>query len=351
MIALQFRFLSIFRLCKTSKKFLEICNSGKLWESKLQRDFGPILGLTSDTVRNIKELLQFAARYNLPIPGAEIYGNIISLTDSAFKTRDQKIINYFVNKFPITMQNKLAELAGKYNNKFIINRLLTNPTLSSAVLIGEAEGGHLDVVKQMMNSGSNLNELLQAAAKGGQLDVINFLMSRLNQNDLLASINSVTIIAAKYGHVNVVHEMVQRGADFSTIRIAIDLAAEAGYLDVIIELTSNVPYYLDETYYLNEALIIAAENGHLEVVQGLIDNGATNLNAALIIAVRNGQMKIVNELIRRGATNTREAIEEAASERQWEIVLYLLRQGVRNFDTKYVRQVADHFGGQIGQDS
>ena len=74
----------------------------------------------------------------------------------------------------------------------------------------------------------------------------------------------------------------------------------------------------------NGAMCYAAEGGHLDIVQYLIDEkGANHFNIAIHYAAGGGNLDIVKYLIEKGATDFDWAIERAARWEHPEIVQYL----------------------------
>ena len=89
------------------------------------------------------------------------------------------------------------------------------------------------------------------------------------------------------------------------------------------------------TYYNDTALIYASENGHIEIVEVLLDNGAdvnayNNYgNTALMMASENGHIEIVEMLLKKGAdldakNNDGETALKTASEKGHEEVVEML---------------------------
>jgi len=123
---------------------------------------------------------------------------------------------------------------------------------------------------------------------------------------------TLLMIAIEYGHLEIVRELLDRGADVNAVRTntgatPLFFASLYGHLDIVREL-------LDRGADVNAArtngftsLIIASEYDHPEIVRELLDRGA-NVNAAmtdgltsLMWASAMGHLEIVRELCVHGA--------------------------------------------------
>jgi len=126
--------------------------------------------------------------------------------------------------------------------------------------------------------------------------------------------------AAENNFIKIVHMLIQVGADVKhQYSYALEDAAEKGYIDVVRALLPvqgtdkrdySMSYYMDINPFnalRDKALIKAAKNGHVDVVEELIQAGA-NVNfmnnwgkRALVIAAKNGHANVVKKLIQAGA--------------------------------------------------
>lgn len=111
------------------------------------------------------------------------------------------------------------------------------------------------------------------ASKGGYLKAIDELISdkrtNLNQTDKYG--NTAVIVASRNGRLETVKHLIEKGAD------------------------PNLKVTNDDT-----ALTLAITNRHPEIVKYLLEkiNNPKQKNAALIIAAKEGQVEIVNELLK-----------------------------------------------------
>jgi ankyrin repeat protein len=149
---------------------------------------------------------------------------------------------------------------------------------------------------------------LAEAAKKGDLRKVKELISSGHDINDAGKRGSPLILAAQGGHMDVLKTLVEAGADPNITSAmgatALNKAAELG----------NIPmlnYLLENGSQVGPlALIMAAREGFLKVVRILVDAGA-DLNAtqhwgqtALMLAAKNGHAAIVKYLLEKGADAT-----------------------------------------------
>ena len=165
-IALNLDYLSLINFCKSQVKYSKICNDNNFWVQKIEHDFGPMeTGTQTSNIQNGKEeYLKAAIQHGvfIPVPGAEKYTNTeidkINLMEAAFQTKDQRLINYFASKMRnnVLLRLGLARLAGKYANIEILNSFLSQADKHlDVILVGAAEGGHRNIVQEMIKRGGS----------------------------------------------------------------------------------------------------------------------------------------------------------------------------------------------------
>ena len=107
------------------------------------------------------------------------------------------------------------------------------------------------------------------------------------------------------GHLEVVKVLTENGRDVTVSdNYAIRMASNNGHLEVVKVLIENGA---DVTAIDNLSIRMASENGHLEVVKVLIENGAdvtANRNHAIIMASKYDHLEVVRLLIENGADVT-----------------------------------------------
>jgi ankyrin repeat protein len=120
-----------------------------------------------------------------------------------------------------------------------------------------ARGGHMEIVKLMIEKGStSFNSAMVNAALGGHMEIVKFLIEK-GATDF----NRAMANAAYRGHIEIVKFLIEKGA-------------------------TN----------FNIAMTTAAEEGYMKIVKLLIEKGADNFNNAIESAARGGHMEIVNYL-------------------------------------------------------
>ncbi len=79
-------------------------------------------------------------------------------------------------------------------------------------------------------------------------------------------------------------------------------------------------------------MINASRYGHMEIVELMLDKGADNYDEAMANAASGGHMEIVELMLRLGATDYNWAMTAAASGGHMEIVQLMLQKGATNYD-------------------
>lgn len=183
----------------------------------------------------------------------------------------------------------------------------------STVLMNASWLGYLNIVKHLVKSGAELNSkddlgvtALMYASQNGNVDIANYLI------DQDADISSMTIVEwAGLGFLKEVKDSIKRGNDVNMGSpfygvTALMTASDNGHIDVVkylIENGSDVNKVMD---YAETALMYASTSGELEVVKYLSENGA-DINArtdffesALIKAIMYGHLDVVKYLSESG---------------------------------------------------
>lgn len=194
-------------------------------------------------------------------------------------------------------------------------RIDTKDKCQRTPLLHAARQGHTAVVDLLLGakSDSNIHDQnaitpLSFAASNGHEEVFKTILKsgKIDDADLISNCeNSPLYLAAKNGHISIIHELAKVRAltenDRSTI---IEMAARHGHVVVIKELLeTNINVY---TKYEHEdtMLHLAAESGHRDMVKVLltdtmIDPDLKNEHgtAPLHAAIRNGHVAIVHDLL------------------------------------------------------
>ncbi|KAK7066471.1 hypothetical protein SK128_007029 [Halocaridina rubra] len=119
------------------------------------------------------------------------------------------------------------------------------------------------------------------------------------------------ILAAANGHVELVRELLEQGAEPNATRHtgtgALFFAAQGGFLDIVNLLLDHGGKINQASKDGGTALIVAAQCGHWDVVQELLRRGADPHSAmkdratAVFVAAQNGHTSVVRTLLAAGA--------------------------------------------------
>ncbi|KAH9101094.1 hypothetical protein Ae201684P_007282 [Aphanomyces euteiches] len=250
------------------------------------------------------------------------------------------------------------------------------------------KNGHLDVVKYLLDKGAAVDikestgwTPLQMASASGRLDVVKYL---LDKGAALDTKNPACPfhMACESGHLDVVKCLLDKGTAIDEAshhgQTPLYLASKYGYLDVVKYLVEKGAAVDTKDIDGWTPLHMACENGHFDIVKYLFDNGAAldtkshhsqtplhkasasvALNAEsqqgrtpLHLASENGCVDIVKYLLEQGATiNSRDnngwtSLHCAFNSRNEKVVLMLLDAGFDvNLKTKDAKSVRDLCSG------
>ncbi len=212
-----------------------------------------------------------------------------------------------------------------------------------------ASDGHEDVVKTLLDAGADPNSKdkagrtpLHLAADEGHYGVVAMLLDNGVEPDQLDNHDRTPLmVAAGERHDRVVDLLLKRGADPDRTdkdgRNAASYAANEGDAQSLRRLMKDAnPAGMDKT----SILIEAADEGHLEIVEDMVNSGA-DVNRAngegitpLMAAADEGHLNVATYLVEQGAdvdqrqsANGPTALIYAADEGHEEIVSYLIAQG------------------------
>ncbi|XP_071954118.1 ankyrin repeat domain-containing protein 17-like [Antedon mediterranea] len=233
-------------------------------------------------------------------------------------------------------------------------------------LMEAASGGHVDVVRLLIEYGAHVNSKSQTgntalmyACSGGHEDVVQVLLEHgANIEDHNENGHTPLMEAASCGHVEVARLLLMRGAGINTHsnefkESALTLACYKGHLEMVKFLLEAGADHEHKTDEMHTALMEASMDGHVEVAQLLLDHGAQvnmpadSFESPLTLAACGGHVDLAALLIDRGA-NIEEVndegytpLMEAAREGHEEMVALLLAQGANiNAQTEETQETA-----------
>ncbi|XP_066946832.1 putative ankyrin repeat protein RF_0381 [Macrobrachium rosenbergii] len=211
-------------------------------------------------------------------------------------------------------------------------------------LVEEAEKGNLKTVKDLLSRGADVGYgggmPLWYATNGGHIDIVKYLLDSGANPDGHESLHfkgSIVALAAGHNRLDILDLLLAAGASVRTEKHGTDIlhrAAENGQLQAIRKLIqAGADVNFDNGY----ALLTAAKNGHLEVVKELVKARAdVNGGGGWIVGAvgRAGQTEVMKVLIEAGAAKEHfdSAMKAAAGNGHLDTVKLLLDNGA---DPKY----------------
>lgn len=207
--------------------------------------------------------------------------------------------------------------------------------------------------------GCNFSPLVWASEQGDP-KLIDQIMINFSPDYGVIHLNAALCGAAEGGHLEIVQDLVRRGA--THLKAALDRAIHSNHLPVIQYLVSEGPADVQAALTLdrpdshnwllsfhhpmgqiniNRALSKAADRGHLETVQYLVNHGATDLNRAAMAAADQGHLELVTWFFDHGATDYERSLQAAARSGHLEIVKYLVEQGAPDFE-RAIQNASDY---------
>ena len=193
-----------------------------------------------------------------------------------------------------------------------------------------AEYGRKDIVELLIKLGADPtardNGAIHIAIQNGHSDLAEFLIETTKANDYMT-----LLLAAKYGELKIVQMMIKAGADrnipYQVHKTPLHLAIKYDKADIVRELLTRGNCLND-----NELLYLAARKGRIKVVKLLLERFLkTNIiNEALCIAAENNHIEVVTELLKQNDVkpniDNNFPIRTAAREGNTKIVKLLLME-------------------------
>jgi ankyrin repeat protein len=243
---------------------------------------------------------------------------------------------------------KQLDLLQDFGRKFIPN----NPNTHLTPLIFAAQMGRPDMIDRLLdgNKPKNLaglhdqenNLALAVASKYGHLEVVEQLLKKGTDPNTSVEGTYPLSVASKNGFANIVRALGEAGADTNVRDIKemtpLTYAATAGHVDIVELLVQFGAKKSHRGKKRRTPLHLAALNGHLEIVKYLLKKGVRrNLadeagSTPLHLASENGHLQAVEALVFSGAhleiedENHFTPLASAVAVGEIEIVRFLLNQ-------------------------
>ena len=264
---------------------------------------------------------------------------------------------------PCLRRGRAVLYAARYGHVEVINMLLQNGTISvearGRAVMSAAQNGHAEIIERLLRNGAQISDeargiAVDSAASEGRLEVIAWLIQ------LWPGYRGQAVCgAAEKGHIDIIERLLEGGARISEVygEIAVRSAAENGHVEVIerllrygaeintydrcravrcvaqngrLEVVRLIQLWPE---YRDIALDSAASEGHIDIIERLLEGGAqigvlSEVSAVSSAAV-NGRLEVVERLLEYWPEHRGVAVDGAASEGHIEVVERLLEGGAQ----------------------
>jgi ankyrin repeat protein len=240
-----------------------------------------------------------------------------------------------------SVQGWAVEVAG--DDGEMVKVILEHTSDLCGALLLAVKSGDVDIVrtvlgrdpeKEVFDTGDSLHTPLREAVKEGYLDIVKLLLNEGTNINFPAPYDAgrrtLLQTAAAHGHVEIVKYLLDKGANVNGLaerdggRTALQAASELGHVEIINLLLKNGANVNSPAAYTNgwTALQAAVEREHLDAIKILLDSGA-NVNGsagaeggktALQAAARCGNLEIVKILLASGADVDADGAQEGGGE-------------------------------------
>jgi len=180
--------------------------------------------------------------------------------------------------------------------------------MTKALLINASKKGDLKTIKEFIKNGININQTILTIGD----DFSEMYKEMSSDPTATEKVMTPLELASKYGHLEIVRELLKAGAEDGYLGNSLVSASMHGHLEIVRELlkAGMDPNGRIGSLYSFNPLTSASMHGHLEIVRELLKAGA-NVNCTdytgrteLMWAQEEDYQEIVRELLKAGANET-----------------------------------------------
>lgn len=259
------------------------------------------------------------------------------------------VIKQLLKDGATTGKDKAFLIAIRKGNQEAFDLLLDQDSPLKEALIDTARYGRKTMFDRLLGLDAKpSNEALIVAAQGGRLDMVKELIERgVNVNEQLLNGKTALIAAAQSGHLDLVQLFLDRGAN-----INVTYEVRRPDSEIVTALTSAIQYRHDEIALLLlehgadpfQGLVTAVKVNNLNMVKLFIERGSDiNENdlrglTPLLIATQHNNIEMADFLLTNNADpyrmdeNGRTALEFAREKQFHEIEQLLIKAGTKKLD-------------------
>lgn len=339
----------------------------QFWESKIFQDFNiggeEYKEIVQETKSSKKAYMRIAANHNIPFIGAEKYGNIYELSRQAAWGNNLSLIKYFYQR---NKNSQVLFILGKRNKRDWLCQISPQYERSSPILEGALAGGHWELAQSLIDKfgekilkGSDLS----LAIESGNIEIVKSVLTLLHNNysqlikngditkadkqsclrqDMLSGLSK----AVKHGYYDIIEILLQLGAE--GLANTIYQAAKNGDMHMI-------QYIISQSIDIdwNGGLEGAAYGGFRNIIDFMIDKGATNIDKGIDSAALGGHMDIIKYLVTLGGNISPKTLTSAIRGEHLQIIEYLLSGnlpiGLNFIETAILQDNPDVFSLLMGK--
>lgn len=138
--------------------------------------------------------------------------------------------------------------------------------INQVLKLGAIIGNEHDISFALQYGADNISSSTYSATRNGHINIVKLLLALLNDNFIrLITINLAILIAAECDHVNIVDLLIEEGA--TDLNEALEKAAGYGRMNVVNLLMEKAGYTLIRkgSTAVNRAILLADQNEHFDI--------------------------------------------------------------------------------------